>query len=356
MPSFILPLPELSPSLRNIKDLVFLPGFNNPTLAILSEPLPTATGRTASPRDTFHLEIRTLDPLAQTYPLISSVSNLPYDAQYLVPCPQSVGGVLLVTATAILHVDQSGKFVTTSTNGWFKLTSTLVPTVKRDECLLELDGSRVVWADEGNFLVLLRDGKVVQARLQVEGRSVVGIDLVAPKGDRSAVGVALEVGLNQPTAACEMPCTAEDGSMRNAFFAASAVGDSHLVAIDMVPEETMDKEKEVKDEMDVDLDDGMSCFFHIPSHVPGPTDSLLSPSDLYGDSVIRSELTMAERQVMQAHLKVVGKVAGVGYISDMTFGVTPQHPAAKEQGVSYISCNDGVVADLGLDSSDSEGA
>lgn len=59
---------------------------------------------------------------------------------------------------------------------------------------------------------------------------------------------------------------------------------------------------------------------------------------------------------MQAHLKVVGKVAGVGYISDMTFGVTPQHPAAKEQGVSYISCNDGVVADLGLDSSDSEGA
>jgi cleavage and polyadenylation specificity factor subunit 1 len=268
MPSFILSLPELSPSLRNIKDLTFLPGFNNPTLAILSQPLPTATGRTATPRDTFHLEIRTMDPLAQTYPLISSVSNLPSDAQYLVPCPQSIGGVLLVTATALLHVDQSGTFVATSTNGWARFTSALAPTLKREECLLELDGSRVVWADEGNFLLLLRDGRVVQARLQVEGRSVVGVDLVAPKGTAAADGVALDLGLNQPSAACGVPCTGEDGSERNAFFAASAVGDSHLVAINMVPEETAAAEKEVKDEMDVDLDDGMSCFPHIPFFRP----------------------------------------------------------------------------------------
>lgn len=154
MPSFILSLLELSPLLRNIKDLSFLPGFNNPTLAILFQPLPTATGRTSTPHDTFHLEIRTLDPLAQTYPLISSVPNLPSDSQYLVPCPQSVGGVLLVTATALIHVDQSGKFVTTSTNGWFRFTSAITATLKREECRLELDGSRVVWADEGNFLVL----------------------------------------------------------------------------------------------------------------------------------------------------------------------------------------------------------
>ncbi|KAJ9114950.1 hypothetical protein QFC20_001325 [Naganishia adeliensis] len=309
MPSFILSLPELSPLLRNIKDLSFLPGFNNPTLAILFQPLPTATGRTSTPHDTFHLEIRTLDPLAQTYPLISSVPNLPSDSQYLVPCPQSVGGVLLVTATALIHVDQSGKFVTTSTNGWFRFTSAITATLKREECRLELDGSRVVWADEGNFLVLLRDGGVVQARLQVEGRSVVGIDLVAPKGASEAgEGVVLDLGLNQPSAVCEVPHTAPDGSVQNAVFAASAVGDSHLVSITMVPEETTAAETTAKDEMDVDLDD-----------------------DLYGDSVIRSELTMAERQLMQAHLAVVGKVAGVGYISDMTFGVTPEDPVAREQ-------------------------
>lgn len=347
MPSFILSLPELSPSLRNVKDLTFLPGFNNPTLAILFQPLPTATGRSATPRDTFHIEIRTLDPLAQTYPLISSIANLPYDAQYLVPCPQSVGGVLLVTATAVLHVDQSGKFVTTSTNGWFKFISTITPTNRRDECLLELDGSHVVWADEGNFLIVLRDGQIVQARLQVEGRSVVGIDLLAPTGPAEThptnpmgSGIGLDLGLNQPSAVCEVPHTEKDGSVRNAFFAASAVGDSHLVAISMVPEETAGGEQgatDGKDEMDVDLDDGMSMLLNI--HVcPFQPIPYHPPSDLYGDSVIRSELTMAERKLMQAHLAVTAKVAGVGYISDMTFGGTPEDPAAREQvpGVSML--------------------
>lgn len=267
MPSFILSLPELSPTLRNVKDLIFLPGFNNPTLAILFQPLPTATGRSSSPRDTFHIEIRTLDPLGQTYPLISSTANLPYDSQYLVPCPRDIGGLLLVTATAIIHVDQSGKFITTSTNGWFKFTSTISPTNKMEECLLDLDGSHVVWADQGNFLVVLRDGQVVQARLQVEGRSVVGMDLLAPVGSAAGSGVRLDLGLNQPSSVCQIPMTDEDGSV-NAFFSASAVGDSHLVTVRMVAEERKaEQEADGKDEMDVDLDDGMSLL-SVTIHAP----------------------------------------------------------------------------------------
>ena len=263
MPSFILSLPDLSPTLRNVKDLAFLPGFNNPTLAILFQPLPTATGRSSTPRDTFHLEIRTLDPLSQTYPLISSTAGLPYDAQYLVPCPRDIGGLLLVTATALIHVDQSGKFITTSTNGWFKFVSKLTPTQKREESLLELDGSHIVWAEQGNFLVVLRDGRVVQARLQVEGRSVVGIELVSPRGTESAdEEIALDVGLNQPSSVCSVSWTDAEGSAQNGFFAASAVGDSHLVSVRMVAEERKVGEHEAdgKDEMDVDLDDGMSLF------------------------------------------------------------------------------------------------
>ncbi|GHJ84497.1 hypothetical protein NliqN6_0899 [Naganishia liquefaciens] len=312
MPSFILSLPDLSPTLRNVKDLVFLPGFNNPTLAILFQPLPTATGRSSSPRDTFHLEIRTLDPLSQTYPLISSTVGLPYDAQYLVPCPHDIGGLLLVTATALIHIDQSGKFITTSTNGWFKFVSKLTPTQKREECLLELDGSHIVWAEQGNFLVLLRDGRVVQARLQVEGRSVVRIDLVALRGEESLEKeLALEVGLNQPSSVCPVSWTDAEGSAQNGFFAAAAVGDSHLVSVRMVAEEQRQKHEPDagKDEMDVDLDD-----------------------DLYGDSVIRSELTMIDRQPLQAHLDVADTVPGIGYVSDMTFAVTPEDPLARQSG------------------------
>lgn len=67
---------------------------------------------------------------------------------------------------------------------------------------------------------------------------------------------------------------------------------------------------------------------------------------------------MAERQLMQAHLAVVGKVAGVGYISDMTFGVSPEDPAAREQapGVSVFSVRVLCLADIDLDFADSEGA
>jgi hypothetical protein len=268
MPSFILSLPELSPTLRNVKDLVFLPGFNNPTLAILFSPVPTATGRATIPRDTYHIEIRTLDPLGQTYPLISSTEDLPSDSQYIVPCPQDIGGVLLVTATAVFHVDQSGKYVCTSSNGWFKFVSNITPTKRREECLLELDGSHVVWADEGNFLMVLRDSTVIQARLEVEGRAVVGIDFLSPLGpagmeSASASKIGLRLGLEQPSSVCEIALPpSEEGRTRNAFFAVSAVGDSCLVTVDMVPEETLGGEAmngitEAKPEvMDVDLDDG----------------------------------------------------------------------------------------------------
>jgi hypothetical protein len=33
---------------------------------------------------------------------------------------------------------------------------------------------------------------------------------------------------------------------------------------------------------------------------------------------------------MQAHLSVTAKVQGIGYISDMTFGVTPESKSARE--------------------------
>ncbi|KAJ9105514.1 hypothetical protein QFC21_001885 [Naganishia friedmannii] len=328
MPSFILSLPELSPTLQNVKDLAFLPGFNNPTLAVLFCPIPTATGRTTVPRDTYHIEIRTLDPLGQTYPLISSTEDLPSDSQYIVPCPQSIGGVLLVTATAVFHVDQSGKYVCTSSNGWFKLVSNITPTKRREEYLLELDGSHVVWADDGNFLMVLRDSTIIQARLEVEGRSVVGIEFLSPLGTEAVESstspkIGLQMGLDQPSSVCGIVLPpSEDGRACSAFFAASAVGDSCLISVDLVPEQTlggeaMDGTMEAKhEEMEVDLDD-----------------------DLYGDSIIRSDLTRAERKLMQAHLSVTAKVHGIGYISDMAFGVTPESKSARENvpGVSMVS-------------------
>lgn len=43
-PSSVVELTEISPQLRHIKDFVFLAGFNEPTLAILTQPEQTWTG------------------------------------------------------------------------------------------------------------------------------------------------------------------------------------------------------------------------------------------------------------------------------------------------------------------------
>jgi cleavage and polyadenylation specificity factor subunit 1 len=49
-PSFILDLPaQVDQNLRNITDFVFLPGFNNPTLAMLYQTEQTWTGCVSLP-------------------------------------------------------------------------------------------------------------------------------------------------------------------------------------------------------------------------------------------------------------------------------------------------------------------
>lgn len=60
--------------------------------------------------------------------------------------------------------------------------------------------------------------------------------------------------------------------------------------------------------------------------------------------MIRSELTTVDRQLLQAHLNVADTVPGIGYISDMTFAVTPEDPSARQSDVSIVERG----SDLGL--------
>lgn len=43
-PSFVLELLQISPQLKNVIDFVFLSGFNEPTMAVLSQPVQTWSG------------------------------------------------------------------------------------------------------------------------------------------------------------------------------------------------------------------------------------------------------------------------------------------------------------------------
>ncbi|KAI0073246.1 hypothetical protein K474DRAFT_235810 [Panus rudis PR-1116 ss-1] len=100
-PSFILDLAaDVDERIRNVIDFVFLPGFNNPTIAVLFQRTQTWTGRLKEFKDTVGMFIFTLDVVTRNCPIITAVENLPYDSLYLTPCSSSLGGVVVTTANA----------------------------------------------------------------------------------------------------------------------------------------------------------------------------------------------------------------------------------------------------------------
>ena len=69
---------------QNIIDIQFLHGYNQPTLAILYEPLQTFAGRIAVRKDTCRLDVLTLDVKERVSAFIWSREILPYVSSYFV--------------------------------------------------------------------------------------------------------------------------------------------------------------------------------------------------------------------------------------------------------------------------------
>ncbi|KAI6021714.1 CPSF A subunit region-domain-containing protein [Pisolithus microcarpus] len=150
-PSFILDfIADVDPDLRNVVDFVFLPGYNNPTIAVLCQVEKTWVGRLKEYRDTARLYIFTLDLLNHTYPVITTVEGLPYDCTSLLPCAASLGGVVIVTNNALIHVDQAARRVALPVNGWAARDSDLT-----------LEGSRLVFMGWIHSVEIVSDGRTV---------------------------------------------------------------------------------------------------------------------------------------------------------------------------------------------------
>lgn len=138
--------PELG--IGAMRDMAFLPGFSSPSLAILHEPLPSFSGmlRARSGKDSLALHVLTLDlsptpnapgseedsPFAQTRAgatVLTCRANLPLDSLYIVAPPPSIGGVVVVSTTAIWHVSQAGRIKGLSVNRWTSFMTAL-PAVR----------------------------------------------------------------------------------------------------------------------------------------------------------------------------------------------------------------------------------
>ncbi|KAK0549644.1 mRNA cleavage and polyadenylation factor subunit [Tilletia horrida] len=197
-PSFVLPFAQSDPKIRGVRDLVFLPGFQKPTLAVLYAAQQTWTGRLAEAKDTCSFAMITLDMTLSSHPVISERHGLPYDCFQLIACPVKLGGCMVVAPSAVLHIDQASKVVGVAVNGWHALSSALplphakapAPHARGGEMdvetngsagdiplQVELQGSQLFFVDDATGLILLRDNTVLNFRFLLDGRSISSLSL-----------------------------------------------------------------------------------------------------------------------------------------------------------------------------------
>ncbi|KAJ7057084.1 CPSF A subunit region-domain-containing protein [Mycena amicta] len=221
-PSYILDLPSsVEENMRNVIDFVFLPGFNNPTMAVLYQTQQTWTGRLKEFKDTCKLAIFAMDVVGQHYPTITSVSGLPHDCISLLPCAASVGGVVILTTNAIIYVDQSSRRIALPLNGWAARISELsllpLTTEEQSRCLM-LEGARLVFADEKILFLILKDGTVHPIEIVSDGKTVSKLLFTPPLGQTTV-----------PDAVRKLP--------HNLLFIGSTAGPSVLLKVEQLEEE-----------------------------------------------------------------------------------------------------------------------
>ena len=217
-PSFVLSLGgEVDSKIRNVRDLAFLPGFQKPTLAVLYEPDLTWTGQLSKARQTMRVSMITLDLTIARYPSTATSDLLPYDALFIVACPAAIGGVLVVTASALIHMDQTAKLVGVAVNAWFERTAdmTLPRYTPPSGAPLDLRDSQLLFTSGTGGLLFPADGTAYSFRCTTEGRSVTGIELSPVSIPDEAPRCAFACGLpGEERAARRVLCASLQGDTR----------------------------------------------------------------------------------------------------------------------------------------------
>lgn len=300
-PSFILDLPaEVEHNIHNIIDFTFLPGFNNPTIALLFQSQQTWTGRLKEYKDTAKLIFFTLDLTAQNYPIITSIEGLPYDCISLLPCSTSLGGVVIIASNCLIYVDQSSRRVVLPVNGWMARVSDMpLPQLKEEDLArnLTLEGCRSVFVDDKTFFIILKDGTIYPVEIIADGKLVSKL-IVASALARTTI----------PSVVMKME--------EDYLFVGSTVGPSVVLKTAHVEEEI---------EADVDMDPAPATVVRASSLAMDDDDE-----DIYGPSKLDDSTTSngaadgrnAVRKTRTViHLSICDSVSAYGPVLDLAFSL-----------------------------------
>ena len=299
-------------------DMVFLPGFNEPTLAILYAPEPTWTGRLENVNGNCLVSLVTLaagsakttDTNETTAVVIATSPQLPYSCLSVHACPPALGGALIVTANGILHFEQGGKLQGVATTGWFSRESGPVgravaakaePTVKEG-----LEGSQLVFVANDKAVIFCRSGAVLELVLETSGRTVSSMKI-----QRAGSGVP---------ASCVERIRGSVGQFgeRGYVFVGSEVGEPSLVGWEIggagpgAAHGAGGSSLPVKDEMD--LDDDLDIFGESSAAVEAEAVAAIVPR---------------ARKARSLTLTPLDTLLGYGGIRNMTVGLVDHDSPAE---------------------------
>ena len=106
----------------SVKDMTFLHGYFEPTLLILQEePIQTWTGGLSTVSNTSKLVALSINLFQRHHPSIWNFQGLPYDSISVVAVPDPVGGVLVISSSALLYFNQNHR-CGVATNGYATVT------------------------------------------------------------------------------------------------------------------------------------------------------------------------------------------------------------------------------------------
>ncbi|KAI0126579.1 CPSF A subunit region-domain-containing protein [Xylariales sp. AK1849] len=325
--SFVLRLSNLDPSLIHPVHIAFLHEYREPTFGVLfSTMAPSAQlGR----KDHLSYMVFTLDLKQKASTTILTVNGLPQDLFRVMALPAPVGGALLVGTNELIHIDQSGKSHGVGVNPFARQTTSF-GLVDQSDLDLRLEGCELelLSAENGELLMVLRDGRLALTTFRIDGRTVAGlfVRLVSPETGGSLISSSVST-LTKLGKAC--------------LFAGSEDGDSFVLGwTRKQAQSTKRKSRLVDASLDLEMDDE-------------DMDDMDDDDDLYADDsapVPQASTVPGNSGVKSGELvfKVHDRLVNIAPIRDMSLGQgTPVSEDEDEANSSMIKSELNLVCAVG---------
>ncbi|KAI1170009.1 CPSF A subunit region-domain-containing protein [Nemania sp. FL0916] len=319
--SFVLRLPNLDPSLIHPVHIAFLHEYREPTFGILSST--SAPSSVLGRRDQLSYMVFTLDLEQKASTTILSVNGLPQDLTRILALPAPIGGALLIGANELIHIGQSGKTHGVGVNS-FANQATSFSLIDQSELELKLEGCQIEIAtvENGELLMVLRDGRLALITFRIDGSTVSGLSVQLVSSDLGG-----NIVQTRASTLCKLG--------RTALFVGSEDSDSLVVGWTRKHSQSNKRKHRLHDAtLDLDMDDE-------------DLEDLEDDDDLYGEesaptkqepNTVNGDGSRPGELVFRIHDSLVG----IAPIRDFTIGVTSDGKAGGQ------SNQEGVTSDLSL--------